>query len=87
MMWCAMVSGKVDGGMVSHGVVGGSSGGMVSGMADGGLVSGIMDGGTDGGRWRWYKCLMAHGDNMSAVMWCVGGECMYYGVCAHPTAI
>ena len=25
VIWCALVSGKVDGGMVSHGVVGGSS--------------------------------------------------------------
>ena len=31
--------------------------------------------------------VMAHGDNVSVVMWCVGGECMCYGVYAYPTAI
>ena len=31
--------------------------------------------------------VMAHGDNVSVVMWCVGGECMSYGVYAYPTAI
>ena len=91
---CAMVSGMVDGGMVSHGVVGGSSGrGMLYCMVAWCLVwlmvawclvswmAALMVGGGVGTN------VMANGDNVSVVMWCVGGKCMCYGVCAYPTAI